>query len=173
MDGGASGNTGSGRNAGDGKAPLAGGNPALVQEARRHLKKDGVQWTRLRAQVFTALNKALDKEHQPQSAYTIAEEVSRLAGRRVAANSIYRILDLFVAHGLAKRVESRNAFIPNVHPAHPHDCIFLVCDSCGRVEHLDDDRLTTAVRGRAEATGFTPGHAVFELLGTCARCRGH
>jgi Fur family zinc uptake transcriptional regulator len=34
----------------------------------------------------------------------------------VAANSVYRILDLFVGANLARRVESANAYIANDHP---------------------------------------------------------
>jgi Fur family zinc uptake transcriptional regulator len=37
-------------------------------------------------------------------------------GKRVAANSVYRILDLFVRTNLANRVESANAYLANTHP---------------------------------------------------------
>ena len=60
-------------------------------------------------------------------------------GRRVAANSVYRILDLFVGANLARRVESANAYVANAHPDCLHDCIFLICDSCGQTVHIDDD----------------------------------
>ena len=91
-------------------------------------------------------------------------------GRRVAANSVYRILDLFVATNLARRVESANAYIANAHPDCRHDCIFLVCDSCGQVTHIDDDSITGAGarRGR-EAGGFAPRRPVIEVRGLCAR----
>ena len=92
----------------------------------------------MRASVFDALA-GFDK---PASAYDIAEAVSKREGRRVAANSVYRILDLFVGANLARRVESANAYIANAHPDCLHDCIFLVCDTCGQTTHLDDDRIT-------------------------------
>ena len=70
------------------------------------------------------------------------ESVSSLRGKRVAPNSVYRILDLFVRTNLARRVESANAYIANSHPGCRHDCIFLICDDCGQAVHIDDDALT-------------------------------
>src|SRR3954452_20949843 len=106
----------------------------------------------MRASVFEALAGFT----QPASAYDIAEAVSKAQDRRVAANSVYRILDLFVAKNLAQRVETANAYVVNAHPACRHDCIFLVCDTCGQTTHIDDDALTDRVRKAADVAGFTP-----------------
>jgi Fur family zinc uptake transcriptional regulator len=54
--------------------------------------------------------------------------VGQRRGKRVAANSVYRILDLFVRTNLARRAESANAYVANPHPGCRHDCIFLICD---------------------------------------------
>ena len=64
----------------------------LAEAAQTTLQRSGEQWTPMRAAVFEALA-SFDK---PASAYDIAEKVSRAQERRVAANSVYRILDLFV-----------------------------------------------------------------------------
>ena len=138
----------------------------LSVAARTTLEKSGEQWTAMRAQIFEALA-GFDK---PASAYDIAEAVSKTAGRRVAANSVYRILDLFVGANLARRVESSNAYIANAHPDCLHDCIFLVCDSCGQTTHLDNDSITKGVRSAAEAAGFSPVRPVIEVRGKCADC---
>nr|WP_174279751.1 transcriptional repressor [Sphingomonas bacterium] len=139
---------------------------ALVAAAEAALVKAGEQWTPMRASVFDALRGFA----KPASAYDIADAVSTAQGRRVAANSVYRILDLFVAANLARRVESRNAYVANSHPECLHDCIFLVCDRCGQTVHLDDDRLTSGVRDAAAATGFSPERPVIEVRGTCEDC---
>ena len=138
----------------------------LAHAAQATLEKAGEQWTVMRASVFEALA-AFAK---PASAYDIAEAVSKLQGRRVAANTVYRILDLFVGSNLARKVESANAYVANAHPDCLHDCIFLVCDACGQTTHLDDDRITTGVRNAATASGFTPERPVIEVRGTCADC---
>ena len=138
----------------------------LARAAQATLEKSGEQWTTMRASIFAALA-SFDK---PVSAYDIADAVSKAEGRRVAANSVYRILDLFVGANLARRVESSNAYIANAHPDCLHDCIFLVCDACGRVSHVDDDNLSSAVRASAERAGFSRLRPVIEVRGCCATC---
>jgi Fur family zinc uptake transcriptional regulator len=138
----------------------------LIDAARDAMVAAGEQWTGMRAAVFEALA-GFD---QPASAYDIAETVSRSVGRRVAANSVYRILDLFVAKNVAMRVESRNAYLANAHPSCLHDCIFLVCDGCGATTHVDDDSLAQGVRATARAAGFRPERPFIEVRGRCADC---
>src|SRR6478735_12454443 len=120
---------------------------ALRDAAARRMVERGEQWTDMRASVFEALA-SFDR---PASAYDIAEAVSNAQGRRVAANSVYRILDLFVGTNLAMRVESANAYVANAHPGCLHDCIFLICDTCGTTTHLDNDKLSGGVRDAASA----------------------
>ena len=138
----------------------------LKAAARATMERSGEQWTQMRAAVFGALA-SFDK---PASAYDIAEKVSSDQGRRVAANSVYRILDLFVGANLARRVESANAYIANDHPDCLHDCIFLICDNCGQAKHIDDDKLTGGVRDAAKAAGFTAQRPVIEVRGRCEDC---
>jgi Fur family transcriptional regulator, zinc uptake regulator len=138
----------------------------LVVAAKVALERAGEQWTDMRQSVFQALTGF----SKPASAYDIAEEVSKRQGRRVAANSVYRILDLFVGANLVRRVESANAYVANEHPDCLHDCIFLVCDSCGQTTHLDDDAAASGVRKAATKTGFAPVRPVIEVHGQCADC---
>jgi len=140
----------------------------LVAEAEAVLTAAGEQWTGMRADVFEALA-AYDR---PASAYDIAEAVGQRRGKRVAANSVYRILDLFVRTNLANRVESANAYLANTHPGCRHDCIFLICDDCGQATHLDDDRLTSALREAGRSAGFSDVRPVIELRGLCEECAG-
>lgn len=140
--------------------------PGLVEAARLALVAAGEQWTDMRAEVFDALA----AQDRPASAYDIAENVSQGRGKRVAANSVYRILDLFVKTNLARRVESANAYIANSHPGCRHDCIFLICDACGRAVHIDDDKLTGSLVEAARHAGFADIRPVVELRGVCERC---
>ena len=139
---------------------------SLKNAARDRLTRQGEQWTEMREAVFEALA-GFDK---PASAYDIAEAVSKAQDRRVAANSVYRILDLFVGANLARRVESANAYVANAHPDCLHDCIFLICDNCGQAVHIADDRLTGGVRDAAKDAGFTETRPVIEVRGTCGEC---
>lgn len=139
---------------------------SLRKAARERLTDKGEQWTAMRESVFNALA-GFDR---PASAYDIAEAVSKAQGRRVAANSVYRILDLFVSSNLAMRVESANAYIANQHPGCLHDCIFLICDHCGNAKHIDDDKLSTGVRQAAADAGFEASRPVIEVRGRCGDC---
>lgn len=138
----------------------------LFEAARATLEARGEQWTKMRAAVFEVLSGFA----RPASAYDVTEELGRAQGRRVAANSVYRILDLFVASNLAQRIESANAYLANPHPGCHHDCIFLVCDRCQRVTHVDNDAASARVREAARAAGFVPERPVIEVRGTCADC---
>ena len=141
---------------------------SLIDAAQRALVAAGEQWTEMRAEVF----QVLAAQDRPASAYDIAEGVSKARGKRVAANSVYRILDLFVKANLARRVESANAYIANPHPGCRHDCIFLICDACGQALHIDDDKLTGALVSAAKQAGFADIRPVVELRGLCAACSG-
>lgn len=141
---------------------------SLIDAARTSLTGAGEQWTGMREAVFAELA----RHDCPVSAYDIADNLSRARGRRVAPNSVYRILDLFVSNNLALRVESANAFLANTHPGCEHDCIFMVCDECGEATHVDDDEVSQRVRGLARNRGFDARRPIIEIRGTCASCKG-
>ena len=141
---------------------------SLIDEAGRVLKDAGEQWTTMREDVF----RSLAAQERPASAYDIAEAVGKARGKRVAANSVYRILDLFVRTNLANRIESANAYLANTHPGCRHDCIFLICDDCGQADHFDDDKLTGALRDAGREHGYEGVSPVVELRGLCADCAG-
>ena len=136
---------------------------SLVSEAERVLTNSGEQWTGLRADTF----RALASYEKPASAYDIADDVGKVRGKRVAANSVYRILDLFVRTNLANRIESANAYLANTHPGCRHDCIFLICDDCGQATHIDDHSVTDALRDAGQRNGFADVRPVVELRGLC------
>ncbi|WP_174297199.1 Fur family transcriptional regulator [Sphingomonas bacterium] len=139
---------------------------ALALAAQATLERAGEQWTAMRSSVFDALA-GFDR---PASAYDVTDAISKRENRRVAANSVYRILDLFVGANLVRRVESQNAYVVNAHPDCLHDCIFLVCDRCGRTTHLDDDLITRRVRAVAQKAGYVPERPVIEVRGLCQEC---
>ncbi len=138
----------------------------LVDAARQALEEKGERWTGMRAEVF----EELAQHTAPVSAYDIADNLSARRGSRVAANSVYRILDLFVRNNLVNRIESANAFLVNTHPGCRHDCIFLICDDCGQASHIDDDSVTGALRAAGRAAGYSDVKPMVELRGVCSNC---
>lgn len=138
----------------------------LVSAAARALTESGEQWTAMREAVFAELA----RHDRPVSAYDIADHLSAQRGKRVAPNSVYRILDVFVTNNLAMRVESANAYLANTHPGCAHDCIFLVCDECGEAAHVDDEDVSRSVRAIAAARHFKAERPVLEIRGLCKAC---
>lgn len=99
------------------------------------------------------------------------EERLREQGRPTGRASIYRVLDLLVAHGLAERlaVGDGQARFERTHPsgAHHHH---LVCEQCGRLVAFDDPGLERAIGRLSERLGVrVQSHDVL-LHGACARC---
>ena len=138
----------------------------LVHAAQRELIASGEQWTPLREAVFTELARHI----RPVSAYDIADNLSAQRDKRIAPNSVYRILDVFVSSNLALRVESANAFLANTHPGCTHDCIFLVCNECGQATHVDDAQVSDQLRTIAKRRDFQATRPVIEILGRCNAC---
>ena len=142
----------------------AGENLALA--AQQALEASGERWTDMRATVFSILASMT----KPASAYDVADLVSQKRGKRAAPNSVYRILDLFVENNLASRVECAKAYIAHPHPDCQHDCIFMICDGCGSVTHIDDDSLSGGLRDVASKAGFANIRPVIEVRGHCGNC---
>jgi len=110
----------------------------LAEAARAVLVEGGEQWTEMRADVFAALA----AQERPASAYDIAESVSTLRGKRVAANSVYRILDLFVRTNLARRDAYRRRQPDPQCSQGRRSCRFQRRSPCGRgARHLRGLRL--------------------------------
>ena len=110
--------------------------------------------------------------HQPLGAYHILDQLNQAdPGAPIAPPIVYRALDYLLAEGLVHRIESRNAFICCSRPGHQCAAQFLICRHCERVaelEHTDRHLLAGADR-----LGFEVDHAIVEITGICATCRGH
>src|SRR3546814_13812065 len=88
---------------------------SLAKAAQTALEGAGEAWTDMRAEIFDAVA-AIGK---PASAYEIADIVSQKSGKRVAPNSVYRILDLFAANNPVRRLASAHASAATTHPRAP------------------------------------------------------
>lgn len=140
----------------------------------------GLRLTAQRRQVLDVLAAG----HVPLSAYEIIDRIA-LGGRRPSPISVYRALDFLVANRFAHRIESRNAFVACVHDhdaapaadggeaaARPEPAlVFLLCEQCGAAAEAEPAALSGMLGRLAAETGFTVRSSVFEVRGTCARCR--
>lgn len=100
------------------------------------------------------------------------EEGLRAEGRPTARATIYRVLDLLVAHGLAERVvvgEGQARFEPVLPSGEHHH--HLICDQCGRLIAFDDPGLERAIGRLSDRLGIRVDSHEVLLHGVCDRCR--
>lgn len=138
-----------------------------VDKAIAACRLRGLQVTPLREQALTALWRA----ERPLTAYELREKLIETTKRSLAAQSIYRVLDFLCENGVAKRIESLNAYVACCHPDHDHACIFLLCDACGASIEIEDKKLERLIAADAEREGFALSRRVVELSGVCAPCQ--
>ena len=114
---------------------------------------------------------ALTGADAPLSAYTILDHL-RDNGFR-APLQVYRALDKLVEFGMVHRLESLNAFVACRHP----ECdtcetiAFAICERCGKVAEVADEKLARQLRALAKEAGFAPRKSMVELRGTCHACQ--
>jgi Fur family zinc uptake transcriptional regulator len=141
----------------------------LLARAERLCAARGARLTDMRRRVL----EALAADHAPAGAYEVIERLSGKGGRRPAPISVYRALDFLLAHGLAHRIESRNAFVAcsGDHAAGADGpVVFLICEGCGAVGEAAAPALAAALDELVEATGFQARAPVIEIAGRCAHC---
>ncbi len=138
-----------------------------VARARRHALGLGDPLAPMPELVFAILS----EQSRPVGAYDLIDEISRLVGRPIKPPTIYRAIEQLLAVKLIARLASRNAFVACAHPGHRHDCVLLVCDSCGRTDELEDRKLDKLIDADARRSGFEPRHRTLEVEGTCRSCQ--
>lgn len=82
--------------------------------------------------------------------------------------TIYRNLESFVAHGLAKKVDLQDG---KYYYEKVSDCSHLVCDNCGKVEHIHMEKSHQLEHAIVEKTGFKITQHVSDFFGTCKSCQ--
>jgi Fur family zinc uptake transcriptional regulator len=121
----------------------------------------------MRRQVF----KTLTGSSQAMGAYELIDALAALGHKRLAPISVYRTLDFLLEAGLVHKIESRNAFVacPHLHAA-DEVVIFMICESCGRVQEATSDAVTKAIGDVAKANRFTLKSQIIEMQGRCGAC---
>ncbi len=115
---------------------------------------------------------ALSNANGPLSAYTILDELREHGFR--APLQVYRALEKLVELGLVHRLESLNAFVACQHTScggdRKENVLFAICETCGNVQELVNDKLLKTVKTLASDVEFNLSQSVIELRGQCANC---
>jgi Fur family transcriptional regulator, zinc uptake regulator len=140
-----------------------------LAEAEAHCARLGLRLTDMRRHVFEALAAAPGA----MGAYDLIDALAAGGHKRLAPISVYRALDFLKEAGLVHKIESLNAFVACPHLHGPDEVVvFMICDSCGRVEEATSDAVAKALSGVAGAIGFAPRGQVIEMRGRCRACAG-
>ncbi len=108
--------------------------------------------------------------HKALGAYDIIDKL-HTEGRRLAPVSVYRVIDVLLAAGLAHRLESKNAFFACLSE---HDdkrsLLVLICNACARVAEADAPQAWTVIKELTQRNGFKVSETVLEIKGLCVDC---
>lgn len=107
---------------------------------------------------------------RPTGAYELIETLKLRDSRPVGPPTVYRALEFLMSQGLVWKIESRNAYVPCVHPERQQDCLLFICSDCGGSVELEDQRLERLIREDAALMGFRATRRVIEVEGTCTNC---
>ncbi len=139
---------------------------AQLEEAARACAREGGALTELRRQVLGLILEA----GAPLTAYQLLDRLKETRKGAVPP-TVYRALDFLLARRLIHKVESLNAFVPCIGPAHDgHQAQFLICRSCGSVTEIADEAVARALGEAASRLGFRPSSALIEVSGACVQC---
>ena len=137
-----------------------------IEAAVTSCARQGVALTELRRQVFGLILEA----GTPVTAYQLLDRLKKTRKGAVPP-TIYRALDFLLARRLIHKIESLNAFIPCIDPAHgSHSAQFLICRTCGAVVEVEDRAISRALGNAVARQGFHATHALIEVTGECAAC---
>ena len=144
---------------------MAKGKTDWVEHARDVLRDSGHRAGGARGSVVELLS----RQDCCLTAQQIHDRLHR-RGRPIGIASVYRILDLLVAHGLVTRLDVGSG-VAHYEPSqaggeHHHH---LVCEDCGKVEAFADEGLERAIRAVQARAGATAHDVV--LRGACQTCR--
>lgn len=143
---------------------------AVLKRAESLCAARGARLTDIRRKVLAALA----ADHAPAGAYDVIERLAEQGARPPAPITVYRALDFLLAHGLAHRIESRNAYVACSHDHGAEESgpvVFLICERCGAVGEAATPDFAEALDALTRSSGFRPRAPVIEVSGECAHCR--
>lgn len=141
-------------------------NSQVIEEVEKRCARDQLRLTPTRRRVLELVLQA----DGPVKAYDLLDQL-KSEQPNAAPPTIYRALEFLLEHHFIHRLETLNAFVSCFHPRHQHQGQFLICEDCGAVKEVPENRLAEDLARLARDADFTPKRQVLEVYGTCRRCR--
>jgi Fur family zinc uptake transcriptional regulator len=125
-----------------------------------------IKFTDLRKRVL----KLIWESHIPLKAYDLLEKL-KINDKSAKPITVYRILDIFLENKIIHKIESQNTYLGCSHPGEPHNCYFLICKECNKVEESCQKELLENIYNNLARNEFKPEHITLEIHGICKTCK--
>ena len=113
----------------------------------------------------------IERAKEPLKAYSILFNVQKKGIN--APQQIYRALDKLIEIGKIHKIESKNAFVAckNANCEVSKATAFSICESCEKVEELNDLKLSKYLSSYSNKTGMKYKKYNLEFFGLCKKCK--
>ncbi len=113
----------------------------------------------------------IERAKEPLKAYSILFNVQKKGIN--APQQIYRALDKLIEIGKIHKIESKNAFVAckNANCEVSKATAFSICESCEKVEELNDLKLSKYLSNYSDKTGMKYKKYNLEFFGLCKKCK--
>ena len=113
----------------------------------------------------------IERAKEPLKAYSILFNVQKKGIN--APQQIYRALDKLIEIGKIHKIESKNAFVAckNANCEVSKATAFSICESCEKVEELNDLKLSKYLSSYSDKTGIKYKKYNLEFFGLCKKCK--
>ena len=113
----------------------------------------------------------IERAKEPLKAYSILFNVQKKGIN--APQQIYRALDKLIEIGKIHKIESKNAFVAckNANCEVSKATAFSICESCEKVEELNDLKLSKYLSSYRDKTGMKYKKYNLEFFGLCKKCK--
>ncbi|MDO6824885.1 Fur family transcriptional regulator [Marinobacter sp. 1_MG-2023] len=89
------------------------------------------------------------------------------------ATQVYRALERLVDLGMARKLESLNAYIAVSAEGHSTPTAFAICDQCGHIHEVVEAQEIKQLHECLAKLNFQVDRTVIEFHGACSLCSGH
>lgn len=137
---------------------------ALTEAEKICLQKD-LNFTKLRKNILILIWES----HNPLKAYDILQHLQKI-DPSAKPITVYRALNFLLKNHIIHKLESQNTFFGCSHPGKAHNCYFLICKACNKVEEGCKTDLLKDIYKNFQQKNFKIEHITLEIQGKCKVC---
>ncbi len=138
---------------------------SAIHRAENVCLKHSMHFTPLRRNIL----ELIWQSHIPLKINDISKQLEQ-NNQAVKPISVYRVLDFLLEYGMIHKLVSQNSFLGCSHPGEKHNCYFIICKKCYKVEEVCTNNLLSDIAQSLNKLNFIPEHITFEVQGICKEC---